>query len=375
MHIQNLELAGFRNYEFAHVSFSPRMNVLFGQNAQGKTNLIEALYLLCLGRSFRLAKNQDLLNNEAPFFTLRADVIKDNEIEKAVFIKYIRDGKKEININRKRLQGYSKIFGHFPVVIMAPDEFKITTSGPSERRRFLNILLSQVSLSYLSDLQEYARILKQRNRILHDIRAGKRVEKAVITPWTENLVNVGKRIILFRNSFIAHFSPSLASIYRNLTKQQDDLQIEIKNSVTFTTDDEIEQAFSEKLKRQERQETILGSTLVGPHRDDLLFTINNMELRKYGSRGEHKSVLLSLKIAEFKYLQKAVQETPLLLLDDCYSELDHAREENVLKSIDGLGQVILTTPKQNLFSDYSHLFSNDTFRFCVEGGQIDQVQT
>jgi len=373
MYVQNLELADFRNYSSACVSFSPHVNVVFGQNAQGKTNLIEALYLLCLGRSFRLARNQDLLNTKAASFTLSANVIKDKEIRNAVFIKYIRDGKKEININRKRLQSHSKIFGQFPVVVMAPDEFRITTSGPSERRRFLNILLSQVSLSYLSDLQEYNRILKQRNRILQNICAGNSIEDSVIAPWTENLIRRGKRIMLFRESFVAQFSVSLAATYRNLTNQQDDLQIEIKKSVSFTTDEEIEHVFLETLERQKRKERALGNTLAGPHRDDIIFKINDMELRKYGSRGEHKSVLLALKIAEFKYLRKALQETPLLLLDDCYSELDAAREENVLKSIDGLGQVVLTTPKQNLFSDHSHLFANDTARFCVEGGQIGAV--
>ncbi len=370
MYVSDLALSGFRNYAAAEVSFSPHLNFIFGHNAQGKTNFLEALYLLCLGRSFRLANNQELLSSDTGSFLVKANIVKDNNLTSTIVVNYLRDGKKEISINRKRLQSHSKIFGQFPVVIMAPDEFKITTAGPSERRRFLDVLLSQVSISYLSDLQEYHRILRQRNRILQNLRAGHSVNEPEITPWTESLILFGCRIMRFRERFIRDFSAIVTGIYSSLTNSKDQLQMALQCSVGPGTSEGLEEQFWTKLRATRSKERMLGSTQVGPHRDDLTFLINEMDLRKYGSRGEHKSVLLALKVGEFKYLRQQLQETPLLLLDDCYSELDNCREESFLKSIDGLGQVFLTTPKENILLDHSRLFGGNTATFKVVKGQI-----
>lgn len=373
--MSNLDVVNFRNYDKAKINFFQNLNILYGLNAQGKTNFLEAIYLLCLGRSFRLAKNKELVRSGTDFFKVEGKVVQDNHLEKKIVLKYVLNGRKETSLDRKRLKGHSEIFGQFPIVVMAPDEFKITEGGPAERRRFLDILLSQVSLSYLITLQEYNRTLKQRNKILQDLRDGKIIQESAMIPWTEKLIKNGCKIIKLRKKFIEEFAVILNSIYKQYSESKDNLNVYLDASIALTNLDLLEENFSKKLMALKAQEKRIGSTLVGPHRDELIFEINGFDLRKYGSRGEHKSVLISIKIAEFKYLNQCKDETPILLLDDCYSELDKFREERVFDSMQGLGQTFLTTPKESALTEHRDLVdrfgSVSTFR--VNSGQIERL--
>ncbi len=377
MYVSKVSLTNFRNYATAEIELSEKQNFIFGLNAQGKTNFLEAVYLLCLGRSFRQARNQELVKRETTFFNLRASLFQEPGIERLVIINYNKDEKKEISIDRKRLSKHSKIFGQFPVVVMAPDEFRITTGAPAERRRFINVLLSQLSLSYLNDLQEYNRTLKQRNKILQNFRDGLRANDDALEAWTQQLANVGGRIIELRHEFIGAFCTTVGSIYHRFTQSTEKIEMTIESSVKYTNNDNNDNAegmFLKALSGNEKKERILGATMVGPHRDDVIITIDGMDLRKYGSRGEHKSVLISIKIAEFKHLQERINETPVLLLDDCYSELDNFREQSVFGALDGLGQIILTSPKEPVLSDSLQLGGVEQARFIVEDGHIEPLR-
>ena len=373
MHLEKISIVSFRNYTEAEATFSSDLNLIYGLNAQGKTNFLEAIYLICLGRSFRVAKNQELVKKDDSFFTIDGILTLDNQIKKRAVLRYIRDGKKEISIDRKKLTKHSKIFGQFPIVVMAPDEFKITSGGPSERRRFIDIFLSQVSLSYLTNLQEYNRILKQRNRVLQQIRDGQGVSETSIEPWTQRLIEVGCEIINARNKFILEFSETLQAIYKKYTESEDLLKIFIESTVTIRHEICETEDFYSAIHPVSNKERILGTTLVGPHRDDLVFQINGMDLRKYGSRGEHKSVLVALKIAEFRYLKLKQDETPIMLLDDCYSELDNLREEKVFKSLKDLGQIFMTSPRESILDNQRGQFDNfsEISRFYIENGNIE----
>ncbi|TDI92606.1 MAG: DNA replication/repair protein RecF [Caldithrix sp.] len=373
MHLEKILMVSFRNFSAAEATFSSDLNLIYGLNAQGKTNFLEAIYLICLGRSFRVAKNQEMVKKDESFFTIDGNLTLDNQIKKRTVLRYIRDGKKEISIDRKKLTKHSKIFGQFPIVVMAPDEFKITSGGPSERRRFIDIFLSQVSLSYLTNLQEYNRILKQRNRVLQQIRDGQAVSETSIEPWTQRLVEVGCEIINARNIFILEFSETLQAIYKKYTESRDILKIFIESTVTLRHEICETEDFYGAFKSVKNKEKVLGTTLVGPHRDDLVFKINGMDLRKYGSRGEHKSVLVALKIAEFRYLKLKQDETPIMLLDDCYSELDNLREEKVFKSLKDLGQIFMTSPRESILDNQRGQFDNfsNISRFCIENGNIE----
>ena len=366
-------MVSFRNFSAAEATFSSDLNLIYGLNAQGKTNFLEAIYLICLGRSFRVAKNQEMVKKDESFFIIDGNLTLDNQIKKRTVLRYIRDGKKEISIDRKKLTKHSKIFGQFPIVVMAPDEFKITSGGPSERRRFIDIFLSQVSLSYLTNLQEYNRILKQRNRVLQQIRDGQAVSETSIEPWTQRLVEVGCEIINARNIFILEFSETLQAIYKKYTESLDILKIFIESTVTLRHKICEKEDFYGAFKSVKNKEKVLGTTLVGPHRDDLVFKINGMDLRKYGSRGEHKSVLVALKIAEFRYLKLKQDETPIMLLDDCYSELDNLREEKVFKSLKDLGQIFMTSPRESILDNQRGQFDDfsNISRFYIENGNIE----
>jgi len=372
MVLNKLSLTNFRNYASVQLHLSSKLNLVYGCNAQGKTNFLESIYVLCLGRSFRSTRSQEIVKSGEESFLIEGEFVLDNGIAKTVVVNYIRDRRKEISVDHKKVRGHSEIFGTFPVVLMAPDEFRITSGGPAERRRFLDILLSQVSMSYLINLQEYSRTLKQRNRLLQSITHGKHVLESVIDPWTEKLVKSGSMLIQKRIAFIQEFSQILMDIYRNFSETEDRLEIALQSQVEHTNGDDLEAQFLAQLRSVKEKEKVLGTTLAGPHRDEVQFSINGMDLRKFGSRGEHKSVLISLKMAEFQYIRQRRNETPVLLLDDCYSELDEFREEQVFRMLPDLGQIVLTTPKgdsgiaerslQNIFPGYS--------RFHVERGQI-----
>ena len=372
MHLQSISISNFRNYERADITFSRHFNLIYGLNAHGKTNFLEAIYILCLGRSFRMAKNQNMLRFDSPHFIIEGNLILDNQIQKTVVLRYIRDGLKEISIDHKRIRSHSTIFGHFPAVVMSPDEFRITAGGPAERRRFIDILLSQVSVSYLSNLQEYNRILKQRNRILQNIRNGQTFDKNAIIPWNNSLVRKGSQIIGDRYSYLREFDTVLEPIYRQYTQSNENLTVTLDSPFKDDTTEAIEAQFSTALAQVQRREEILGTTLRGPHRDDLRFSIDDVDLRHFGSRGEHKSALISLKIAEFFFVQERRQETPIMLLDDCYSELDGFREKRVFESLKDLGQVFMTSPRQHQAA-MSQEFSNSK-AFHVENGVIEPWQ-
>jgi len=369
MHLRRLLLVNFRNYSQVKIDFSSNVNFFYGLNAAGKTNLLEAIYLLCLGRSFRLAKNQELIKRDTENFIIEGELTLDNGIEKLVIVNYIRNLKKEVSLNKKRLKGYSEIFGQFPIVVMAPDEFKITLGGPTERRRFLDILLSQVSPLYLANLQEYNRILKQRNKILQSIRNGHFKHQSSLDPWTENLIKIGIKIITDRLKVIDEFSPILSSIFKRFGSHEDEVEISIKSTTENKNGEVSEESFREALFSQQTRERAMGLTFVGPHRDDMLMKVNGLEMRRYGSRGEHKSLLIALKIAEFKYLQEKKNEKPIMLLDDCYSELDDRREKSAFDSILGLGQIFLTSPKKMVTIENS---SESVQKFKVENGYVER---
>lgn len=374
MFLEYLNLVNFRNYTKDEVKFTKKTNLIYGLNAQGKTNFLEAIYLLCLGRSFRRAKNIELIKKGASYLTIEGKLSLDSGLNKKVVLHYIKNGKKEIGIDGQRLKSHAEIFGKFPIVVMSPEDYKITTGSPSERRRFIDIILSQVNILYLTYLQEYVKILKQRNKILQNIRDGVAVQESSIEPWTQSLVNTGSKILEERRKFINDFSMVLTPIYRDYTNSKDELEVSIEYSVPMRKDKSYEESFYDVLQELKRKERVLGVTLAGPHRDDILFMINGLDIKKYGSRGEHKTVLISTKLAEFNFILQKKEETPIFLLDDYHSELDDSREEKVFYSLQKLEQLFLTCPKESVFNltPYPLNQHDGISRFYIKDGKIEQ---
>jgi len=372
MRLEKLTIVNFRNYDRVEVKFTSPINLIFGLNAQGKTNLLECIYLLCLGRSFRTSVSEDFLKSGQERLTLEGEFELDNKIKKAVVLQYIKGEKKEISINHKRLKSHAEIFGHFPVVVMSPEDYRISTGGPQERRRFIDILLSQLSRSYLASLQEYHRVLKQRNKILQAIKSGARYDEPTIEPWTEKLIELGCQITRERRRFIDEFGQELTDIYRAVSNSKDHLSADMESAIIYDST-AMADNFSTALNRQKNKERLLGTTLVGPHRDDLVFKNNGRDVRRFGSRGEHKSLLIALKLAEFRFLKQKTAETPVFLLDDYYSELDGQREERVFSMLRELGQIFLTSPKETtLHERAAGLEARSISKFNIENGVIAQ---
>jgi DNA replication and repair protein RecF len=372
MRLEKLTIVNFRNYDRVEVKFTAPISLIFGLNAQGKTNLIESIYLLCLGRSFRTSVSEEFLKSGSGRLTLEGEFELDNKIKKAVVVQYIKGGKKEISINHKRLKSHAEIFGHFPVVVMSPEDYRISTGGPQERRRFIDILLSQLSMSYLANLQEYHRVLKQRNKILQAIKTGAHYEESAVEPWTEKLIELGCQITHDRKRGVEALGQELAVIYRAVTDSKECLSVDLESSIIYDST-ALADNFCAALNRLKSKERLLGMTLAGPHRDDLVFRNNGLDVRRFGSRGEHKSLLIALKLAEFKFLKQKTAETPVFLLDDYYSELDDWREEHVFSMLCGLGQIFLTSPKETWLNERAAgLASSAISKFYIENGIIAQ---
>jgi DNA replication and repair protein RecF len=343
MKLISLEMTDFRNYGQTHINFDFHKNFIVGNNAQGKSNILEAIYLSCLSKSFRTSREKEAIAFSKQNFLIKAEFKFDNENKQKVILLCSHNNGKEISINRKRISRISEFIGNFPVVLSSPDEYNLTTGPPPERRKFIDILLSQISKKYIHFLIEYFRILKQKNAILLNWKLTGKQNQTELEPWNERLVQIGSKIIDFRNKFLQQLSINIRDIYSKLVLNDEQLDFTYQPNVEFNSSEEIEQCFATKLLQISNKELQRGTSLAGPHRDDFIFKINGHDLKKFGSRGQHKTVLISLAAAEYELIKNLTEETPILLIDDLYSELDKNRENNILNLIEGFGQVFITS--------------------------------
>ncbi len=374
MYLTHLEITGFRNIEHARLDFTRTRNLFFGDNAQGKTNIIEAIYILCLAKSFRAREDIDLVPFDKKEFTIIGKFVDAHEIKRRVVVFYSIDQGKKIRLDGKRVVQFSKLVGQFPVVVLSADDFAITNGPPSQRRRFFNIFFSQSSQRYLEDLKEYERALKQRNNILSSMMLGKSISPGILEVWSEQLISKGEALIKFRAKVIDEIRTHLADNYQILTNSSEILNISYQPNVPFEEPQEISHNFRSALLKLAQKEKKRGTSLAGPHRDEYRFSIGEKDLRRFGSRGEHKSVLISLKATESKFLQQKMETQPILLLDDLYSELDKDRGKKALDLFAAGSQVFITGTS----FDYEAVKkiqnkSADKDVFLVNSGQVTRV--
>ena len=350
MILTSLELTDFRNYEHVSIEFGEKKNFLLGKNAQGKTNILEAIYLLCLSRSFRTNHEKEAIRFSTLHYTIKGVFKLDSGNVQTIIFHCSREKGKQITINRKRLSRASELIGNFPVVLSSPDEYILTIGPPPGRRKFVDILLSQIYKKYFSYLQDYHRVVQQRNTILSNWKISRINNHSIIDPWDQRLVEIGSKIIEYRDQFTISFSEILKSIYSELVINEEELTLRYRPNV-FSNNmkiDDIQTFFLDRLKQTRHQEIQRGTSLIGPHRDDFIFNINGQELRKFGSRGQHKTVLISLAIAQFNLIKEKTGEIPIILIDDLYSEIDSQREAKIIEVLNNMGQVFITsTESQN----------------------------
>lgn len=372
MRVIRLLMRNFRNHTETEIEFGSGINALLGNNGQGKTNVLEAVSYLSLTKSFYAANDATVLQIGKDMFEVEGTIITDIDSKHTVRGSYSSAGQKQFIINGAKPDTLASVIGRFPIVVLSPENNAITFGGPMERRKFIDLLLSQISRSYLEDVIEYRRVLKQRNKLLLDAKLERSYPPELIEPWTAGLVQLGSRIILHRQHFVREFEEYVKRAYKGLIQNHEEPDITY-NSLSGIEDAQDTQAVAALMMSEIEQRTFeerrRGSTLVGPHRDDLHLTIDGISVQHYASQGQHKTMLVALKIAEFFYLKERRNEVPIFLLDDVFSELDDRRSRLLLNTIASLGQTFITTTEESVFHGAVD-WNGMNRKFWVEAGSV-----
>ena len=334
MFIESLALSNFRNYENADIKFSSGINILYGDNAQGKTNILEAVYMLATTKSHRGSRDKEIICFDEEESHIRASVRK-NDISHRIDMHLRKSKSKGIAIDMIPIKKSAELFGLVNIVFFSPEDLTIIKESPAERRRFMDMELCQISRLYYSDLSSYNRILNQRNNQLKAI-AYDRSQADMMDIWDLQLVKYGIEVIKKRNNFIEELNSIIKDIHKDLTGGREELVIIYDKNVD-------EEKFATELVLKRDTDLRLQTTNTGPHRDDMIFMINGMDVKKYGSQGQQRTVALSLKLAEIKLVKNVINDNPILLLDDVMSELDAKRRDALLSSISDIQTIITCT--------------------------------
>ncbi|PSQ96648.1 MAG: DNA replication and repair protein RecF [Bacteroidetes bacterium SW_9_63_38] len=367
MILRFLRLRSFRAHAETELELAPSVNLLYGPNGVGKTNVLEAVHYLCLTKSFTASRDRYAVRKEAPYFEVEGTVEEVRQKPMEVRIAYVPGEGKKMFVNGAELDRLADVVGVLPVVIFSPEDADLTAGGPSERRRFVNNILSQARPVYMDDLMKYRRARRQRNEVLKSYK--KRPDpppSELIDPWTEEVVGLGSQVIHRRRQFLTTFHGYLTAAYEKIDAVAERPSIEYDTIADLDPDgtvEEVEEKFRAELGRKQGQEWDRGTTLAGPQRDELIFRLDDLEVRRYGSQGQHRTFAMALKLAQYFYLNDRSDTTPLLLLDDAFAELDARRTEVFLELLrsDAVGQSVITATGRAVF-DSALDFETDAHR-------------
>ena len=331
MYIEKIKLNNFRNYENLEINLNKNLNIFYGDNAQGKTNILEAIFLCSLGKSFRKNKEKEMIrfNNEKSLIEVFYQK-KDRDGK----IKIELSEKKQISLNGIKIKKLSELLGNINTVIFTPEDINILKDGPQRRRRFLDLMIGQLRPNYVYNLNSYLKIIEQRNNYLRQIREEHKPEE-MLEIWDEKLAEYSEKIYIYRKEFIEKIINKINQIHSKITNEKEIIKIE------YISNCEKKENYLKLLKERRKLDIIKGFTTKGVHRDDFMIYINGKEVNIYGSQGQNRTVILSLKLAELNVIYDEIGEYPILLLDDFMSELDENRRKNFLNNIKN-AQVILT---------------------------------
>ena len=355
MIVKSINLQNYRNYKTLNLEFDPNTNIFYGDNAQGKTNILEAVYVSGTTKSHKGAKDKELIyfsEEEAHICTM---IEKQGMVHKIDM--HLRKNKtKGIAIDGIPIRKASELFGIINFVFFSPEDLSIIKNGPSERRRFLDVELCQLDKIYLHHLANYNKIVLQRNKILKEIIFRPDYQE-VLEIMDLQLVQYGIQIIKRRKQFVLELNKIIKQIHSQLSGEQEHMILEYESNIT-------EEDFAELLKKNREKDLRQKTTTVGPHRDDLSFLVNGIDIRKYGSQGQQRTAALSLKLSEIELVKKTIHDTPILLLDDVLSELDSNRQNYLLNSIQNIQTMITCT---GLDEFINHRFSINRIYKVIDG--------
>ena len=334
MIIKSLELENFRNYASLSINFDSGTNILYGDNAQGKTNILEAIYLSATTKSHKGSKDKDIINFNQNEAHIRTYVVKD-DLENRVDMHLRKSKSKGIAINGQKIKKAADLLGLLNVVFFSPEDLSIIKNGPSERRRFVDMELCQLDSFYLYNLNNYNKIVNQRNKLLKDLCNNPSLKDTLFI-WDSQLVSYGSKLIERRSSFVKQLNEIIYDIHFKLSGGREQLKIVYEPDVLI-------EEFENSLKKGQERDIRLKQTATGPHRDDFSFVVGKIDIRKFGSQGQQRTAALSLKLSEIELVKKITNDTPLLLLDDVLSELDSNRQNYLLNSIGDIQTIITCT--------------------------------
>ena len=361
MILKSLELENFRNYNSLSIHFDSGTNILYGDNAQGKTNILEAIYLSATTKSHKGSKDRDIIHFDKEESHIRTYVLKDG-LKNRVDMHLRKNKSKGIAINGQKIKKAADLLGLLNVVFFSPEDLSIIKDGPAQRRRFMDMELCQLNGFYLQQLNSYNKIINQRNKLLKELYVNPSL-KDTLSVWDSQLVSYGSKVMECRSSFVEQLNKIIYQIHLKLSGGKEELQIVYEPDVLVAD-------FEEKLKNSQERDIRFKQTSVGPHRDDFAFAAGGIDLRKFGSQGQQRTAALSVKLAEIELVKQLTNDTPLLLLDDVLSELDSSKQNYLLNSIGDIQTIITCTGLEE--------FVNNRFEinkiFEVSNGNIKDMQ-
>jgi len=391
MILEELFLADFKNYHKCSFSFSPKLNFIHGENGNGKTNILEAISMLCYTKSFLMNAEADCVRNGQNAFEIIGDFVnRVNSKSRVKFLYHKEENTKQIILDNDRVTRSNDFLGRFPLIVLSPYDLKLTMGTQQDRRRNFDLLISQVSKVYLSDLRKYSKIIKQKNSLLKENLAIRRYSvkelKDLVSVWNAELLDLAVKIMIRRLDFIEEFKLSINSCFNRIVgnkympvvSYQSEI-LEESESADYNVESlkrKLEAALDEKLD----QEIKRGLSLAGPHRDSYLFSMNKQgelfDMKTFASQGEHKTFVVSLKLSEFGYINENLKHTnsgePVLLLDDIFSELDRSRISKIAELITDFNQVFITTTDKEHLGILEKNFS-ESRSFNIVNGAVDSV--
>ena len=373
MKLTNLQLQNFRNYESVQLEFTDGVHVFIGENAQGKTNLMESIYALAMTKSHRTTNDKELIGWNKEFATIKGTVEK-TATKTNLELQFSKKGKiAKVNyLEQKRLSSY---LGNLNVILFAPENLTLVKRSPQNRRKFVDMELGQMSSLYLYDLVEYNRVLKQRNTYLKQLAIKKKQPDEYLDVLSEMLSELASKIVFHRLDFMKQLEALAIPIHDQLSLGREKFSVSYQATIPLEdglTPEQMKEIYMNQFKKNQTREADQATTLIGPHRDDLIFYLNEVPVQTYGSQGQQRSTVLSLKLAEIELMKLSTGEYPLLLLDDVLSELDDDRQTHLIKAIENKVQTFITTTS---LDGIKQQFINEPVVIPIEKGTILKTES
>ena len=366
MHVDSLQLVNFRNYDNLYLEFSPKVNLIIGKNGQGKTNIVESIYMLSFGKSFRTSKDKEIIKFTKDNLYVGGSFSK--EYTRGIIEIGISKNKKGIKVNKIPIGKMVELLGQINVVVFSPEDLRLVKEGPKERRTFIDKEISQIMPRYYSNLTSYNKILFQRNQLLKK----NNIDTNLLDVYDESLAKYGSYIYILRRDFIKKIGLIASKMHKQLTDDKEHLEIIYKTQIDISDEDTVDEIYNKlinKITSSRKNDIETRTTRYGIHKDDINIYSNNIDLRLYGSQGQQRTASISLKLSEIELIKQEVGEYPILILDDVFSELDESRQRLLVKNL-SIVQMFVTTAEDN----HKKIFGNDTRIFNINNGSVISIE-